>query len=112
MRGIPSGGRDGRGGIEGGNRSGLGHIGIIDGGRGRKGLLDRMGAEPADHVQASAGFIIGAGGPGSAEGLLADDGAGTFVVDVEVAGCISESCLHLGDGKAVLGEDGAGQGVG
>ena len=71
-----------------------------------------MGAEPADHVQASLRLYHWCRRPGSAEGLLADDGAGTFVVDVEVAAGVAQSPLHLHDGLTVLGEHCAGERVG
>src|SRR6266567_5199344 len=58
-----------------------------------------------------AGFVVGAGGAGSAEGLLADDGAGRLVVDVEVAGGVLERRVGFGDGPLVGGEDRAGEAV-
>src|SRR6266540_662950 len=57
------------------------------------GPLDRAWAGEADEVPDRAGFVVGAGGSGSAEGLLADGGAG------------------FGDGLLVGGEDGAGEAV-
>ena len=48
----------------------------------------------------------------AAERLLADDGAGGLVVDVEVAGGVAQGGGHLDDGGAVVGPDGAGEGVG
>src|SRR6266496_2068060 len=48
--------------------------------------LDRAWAGEADEVPYRAGLVVGAGRAGSAEGLLADDGAARLVVDVEVAG--------------------------
>ena len=71
-----------------------------------------MGAHPADHVEHGAGLVVGAGGTGAAEGLLAHHSAGALVVDVEVALRMEQGLLHHHDGFAVLGEDGAGQGVG
>src|SRR5580704_3111757 len=54
-------------------------------GGGYEEFLDRAGGDPADQVEHRAGLVVGAAGPGAAEGLLADDGAGGLVVDVEVA---------------------------
>ena len=53
-----------------------------------------MGADPADHVEGGAGLVVGAGGPGPAEGLLSHDGAGALVVDVEVAGGVAQGLLQ------------------
>lgn len=61
------------------------HIRIGDGAGRAEGLLHRMGADPADHVQHSASLVVGAGSPGPAEGLLSHHGAGALVVDVEVS---------------------------
>lgn len=61
------------------------HIRIGDGAGRAEGLLHRMGADPADHVQHSASLVVGAGGPRPAEGLLSHHGAGALVVDVEVS---------------------------
>src|SRR6266540_4049252 len=75
------------------------------------GPLDRAWAGEADEVPDRAGFVVGAGGSGSAEGLLADGGAGRLVVDVEVAGGVFEGGVGFGDGLLVGGEDGAGEAV-
>ena len=45
------------------------HIRIGDGAGRAEGLLHRMGADPADHVQHSASLVVGAGSPGTAERL-------------------------------------------
>src|SRR5205085_10829203 len=70
------------------------------------------GGHPAHQVLLGAGLVVGAGGAAAAEGLLADDGAGGLVVDVEVAG--REAELFAGGGRrgAVLGDDAAGEAVG
>src|SRR6202012_2427685 len=66
-------------------RPGSAHVGVaVVGGRGEQ-LLDGAGADPADQVEERARLVVGAAGPGAAERLLADDGAGGLVVDVEVA---------------------------
>src|SRR5262245_61826716 len=90
----------------------LAHVRVRGVGRGREVLLDRAGGDPADQVPEAAGLVVGAGGAGAAEGLLADDGAGGLVVDVEVAGGVAEAGLGGVDGGAVAREHSAGQGVG
>src|SRR5689334_11655466 len=84
-------------------------ISVVDGRRER--LLDRAGADPAGQVQLRTSLVVRPGGAGAAERLLADDGAGGFVVDVEIAGGLSERGLRLADGRAIAGEHGAGQRV-
>ena len=51
------------------------------------------------------------GGARAAERLLADDGAGRLVVDVEVAGRVASASCASSDGGAIAREDRAGQGV-
>src|SRR5690625_2667942 len=80
--------------------------------RGDEGLLHRTRAGPTRQVLRRTGLVVGAGGPGTAEGLLTDDGTGGPVVDVEVAGREAQRLLGLGHGLAVAGDDGTGQGVG
>ena len=70
------------------------------------------GRDPADQVPDRAGLVVRARGAGAAERLLPDDGAGRLVVDVEVAGGVAEAVRRLLDGRAILGEDRAGQPVG
>src|SRR5687768_17929517 len=55
------------------------------------------------------GFVVGAGAAGAAERLLPDDGAGGFVVDVEVPGRMSQRRRRLSHSHAVTREDGAGR---
>ena len=62
-------------------------------------------------VEHRAGLVVGAAGPGAAERLLPDDGAGRLVVDVEVARREAQRSAGLGDRGPVLGEDRAGQRV-
>src|SRR5664279_2169238 len=52
--------------------------------RRREALLDGARRSPADQVQEAAGLVVGPGGAGSAEGLVAHHGARGLVVDVEV----------------------------
>src|SRR5664279_3381354 len=52
--------------------------------RRREALLDGARRSPADQVQEAAGLVVGPGGAGSAEGLVANHGARGLVVDVEV----------------------------
>ena len=64
-------------------------------------LLDGAGRGPAHQVLRGAGLVVGAGGAAAAEGLLADDGAGRLVVDVEVAGRVAELLHRVGRRRAV-----------
>ena len=41
----------------------------------------------------------------AAERLLADDGTGRLVVDVEVPRCVAELVMRVEDGGAIAGED-------
>ena len=74
-------------------------------------LLDRARRRPAQQVLRGAGLVVGARGAAAAERLLADDGAGRLVVDVEVAGGEAQPLGRVGDGGAVLGDDRAGERV-
>src|SRR3954453_11184446 len=74
-------------------------------------LLDRARADPADQVPHRASLVVRAGCARAAERLLADDGAGRLVVDVEVARRVAQSRLRRVDRGAILGEDGAGEAV-
>src|ERR1700749_1374273 len=79
------------------------HVGVaVVGGRGEE-LLEGAGAGPAGQVEERARLVVGAPGRGAAEGLLADDGAGGLVVDVEVARGKAEHLGRAGNGRAVLG---------
>src|SRR6266404_4991818 len=75
-------------------------------------LLDRPGAGPADQVEHAAGLVVGAAGTAPAEWLLAHDGPGGFVVLVKVAGGVAQRRIGLGQRRAILREDGAGERVG
>ena len=88
------------------------HVGISDRSGRAERFLDRVGAEPADHVERGTRLIVGAGGTRAAERLLADDRAGAFIIDVEVTGGVAQGIFHLDDRRAVLREDRAGQGIG
>src|SRR5690606_31550964 len=74
-------------------------------------LLDRARRDPAQQVERRARLVVGAAGAAAAEGLLADDGARGLVVDVEVAGGVTERGERLADRAAVTGKHGAGQAV-
>src|SRR6202000_518466 len=63
--------------------SARGGVAVV-GGRGEE-LLEGAGAGPAGQVEERARLVVGAAGPGAAEGPLADAGAGGVVVGVEVA---------------------------
>src|SRR5690606_25476252 len=75
-------------------------------------LLDGPGADPAGQIEDRTGLVVGAGGAGAAERLLADHRAGGLVVDVEVARREAQPLRRVGDGPAVPGDDRAGQRVG
>ena len=81
-------------------------------GRRNERFLDRPLRGPAKQVHLGAGLVVRSGGATAAEGLLADHGAGGLVVDVEVAGGVAQRLRAPDDRPAVVGEDGAGQGVG
>src|SRR5438874_11251212 len=66
------------------------HEGVAVVGRRYERLLDRARAHPADQVPHRAGLVVRTGGARAAEGLLAYDGAGRLVVDVEVASRIAQ----------------------
>src|ERR1700679_3848414 len=66
--------------------AGSAHVRVPVVGRRDEQLLDVAGADPADQVEDRAGLVVGAAGPGTAEGLLPDDRPGRLVVDVEIAG--------------------------
>src|SRR5690606_25248869 len=78
------------------------HVRVAVVGRRRERLLDRPGADPAEQVVVEAGLVVRAARTGAAERLLRDDGAGRLVVDVEVAGRLSESVLRFADRRAVV----------
>src|SRR6476469_6436160 len=87
------------------------HVGVLPVLGRDEGLLDRAGGGPAEEVDGGAGLVVGTRRTSAAEGLLADDGAGGLVVDVEVAGGEAQGVLGPGDGLAVLGDDRTGEGV-
>ena len=64
-------------------------------GRGHEGLLDGPRRGPAQQVDRGAGLVVGAGGAGAAERLLADHGTGGLVVDVEVARGVPQRGVRL-----------------
>ena len=65
-------------------------------------LLDRARADPADQVPQRARLVVRARGARAAERLLADDGAGRLVVDVEVARRVAELVLRVRRRRAIL----------
>src|SRR5215472_15189141 len=77
-----------------------------------EGLLDRAGVDPADQVEDRPGLVVRAASPGTPEGLLPDNGSGRLVVDVEVPSRIPQRVRGPGDGRAIGGDDGAGERVG
>ena len=50
----------------------------------------------------AAGLVVGARFAGSSEPLLGHNGAGRFVVDVEVSGAVAQVCLGLLDDFPVV----------
>ena len=76
------------------------------------GFLDRPGAHPAEQVHRAARLVVRPRRPGATEGLLTHDGPGGLVVDVEIAGRVSQRVRYAHDRLAVPREDRPGQGVG
>src|ERR1039457_7015032 len=66
------------------------HVGVAPVGGGGEGLLEGAGRYPAQQVERRASLVVGAALPGPPEGLLAHHRPGRFVIDVEVAGGVSE----------------------
>jgi len=87
------------------------HIGVAEVPCGQEGLLNGARGNPSFEIEPASGLVVRTGGPCAAEGLLADDGAGGLVVDVEVSGCVAQDVHRLYNGAAVEGENRAGQGV-
>jgi len=82
----------------------LGHIGIAEVPCGQEGLLNGARRNPSFEIEPASGLVVRTGGACAAEGLLADDGAGGLVVDVEVSGCVAQHVHRLYDGAAVNGK--------
>src|SRR5262249_36283769 len=74
-------------------------------------LLDRARADPAQQIEDRARLVVGARRARAAKRLLADDGAGRLVVDVEVAGGEAQRFERLAHGDAVVRENGSRQSV-
>src|SRR5208283_2227340 len=70
---------------------------------------DRFGLQELEQVIGAAGLGIGAGHVEAAEGMAADQGAGAFAVEVQVAD--EEALLGGVDPGRVAGVDGAGEAV-
>src|SRR4051794_31595551 len=66
-------------------------------GRGRKILLRVPGGHPAEQVEEPPRLVVGARRAGPTERLLADDGAGRFIVHVEVAGRVTKATRGVRD---------------
>ncbi|KAI3479488.1 hypothetical protein L1887_58446 [Cichorium endivia] len=75
------------------------------------GLLDGARRDKAVEDGDGAGLVVGARGAGTAEGLLADDGAGALVVVVHHARGVAQQVACADERVAVGREDGAGEGV-
>ena len=63
-----------------------------------EGFLHGPGADPAHEVRFASSLVIGTGFSTATEGLLADDCTGGFVIDIEVAGGMSEFSGGLDNG--------------
>src|ERR1039457_115354 len=85
------------------------HVGVAPVGGGNEGLLEGAGRYPAQQVERRASLVVGAALPGPPEGLLAHHRPGRFVIDVEVAGGVSEGAHPGLDRPPFGGEDRAGQ---
>lgn len=57
----------------------------------------------------TATLVVGARSPGASKGLLADDGTGALVVDVEVSGGVPQFRSHVHESSSLLGENGTSQ---
>ena len=66
------------------------HVGVAPVGGGDEGFLDGSGGDPAFQVEPGTGFVVGSRCAAASEGLLADDGSGGLVVDVEIAGGVDK----------------------
>src|SRR5438105_6722133 len=80
--------------------------------RRREGFLHGALADPAHEVQLGSGLVVRARSTRAAERLLANNGAGGLVVDVEVASRVTQRAQRLPNTGAVAAEDRAGQRVG
>src|ERR1700712_2097890 len=88
-----------------------GLVRVADRGSSPKSFFDRPRRCPAHQVGGGAGLVVGAGGASTTERLLADDGAGRLVVDVEVACGETKRVADLGHGDPIPGDDRSGQRV-
>ena len=80
--------------------------------RGRQQVfLYRARRNPPYQFQNRAGLVVGAAGPSAAERLLAHDSARRPVVDVEISGRLPQRGAGVGNGRAILGENGSRQSV-
>jgi hypothetical protein len=70
------------------------------------------GGDPADHVQQTAGFIVGAAGAPVAKRLLPDHRPGGLVIDVKITRGIFKYLIRPVNGIAVFGKNRTGQRIG
>src|SRR5688572_7140301 len=89
----------------------LGHIVVAPVARRRERFLDGSRTYPSQQIHLRARFVVGARSPGSAKRLLADDGPGRLVVDIEVARRLPQRAERLSDGTAITCEYRTGQRV-
>lgn len=78
---------------------------------GDKVLLDGAHRDEAEQQGEAASLVVGTGSASTTEGLLANDGAGALVVDVEVTGSVTEQVGALDNVLAAAGKQRAGQAI-
>ena len=72
-------------------------------------LLDGSWADPPKQIQRTAGLVVRAASTSATKGLLTDDSARWFVVDVEVSSTVAKSGNGRLDVASVGGKDGTRQ---
>lgn len=86
-------------------------VGVLVVGDADEVLLGGAHGHPSGEEARCEGLVVGAGCTGTREGLLSDDGTCALGVDVPHTRCVAEVGVSGSDGRAVLGEDGTGEGV-
>src|SRR5206468_9220084 len=87
------------------------HEGVFIRGRRDKSFFDRSSAHPAEKINDRAGLVVRTARSRSTEWLLAHNGAGGFVIYIEVAGGIAQRLLRVGNSCTIRGKHASGQSV-